>query len=137
MADTFTIIDNRTGKSVEVPIEDGGISSKALRPIALLGDHRAAQLPEVPAARAAGGPLANFSAASWNGIAVPAKTPKDIVARLNRELVRILALPEVKQKLADLTLVAQSSTPEQQVELLDRDIKRWAGVIERAKIPKQ
>ena len=113
------------------------ISSKALRPIALLGDHRAAQLPEVPAAREAGGPLANFSAASWNGIAVPAKTPKDIVARLNRELVRILALPEVKQKLADLTLVAQSSTPEQQVELLDRDIKRWAGVIERAKIPKQ
>jgi len=59
------------------------------------------------------------------------------VARLNRELVRILALPEVKQKLADLTLVAQSSTPEQQVELLDRDIKRWAGVIERAKIRKQ
>lgn len=113
------------------------ISSKALRPLALLGDHRAAQLPDVPIAREAGGTLAGFSAASWNGLAVPAKTPKDVVAKLNRELVRILALPDVKQRLADLTLVAQGSTPEQQAELLDSDIKRWSGVIERAKIPKQ
>jgi len=51
--------------------------------------------------------------------------------------VRILALPDVKQRLSELTLVAQSSTPEQQAELLERDIKRWADVIERAKIPKQ
>ena len=113
------------------------IASKALRPVALLGDHRASQLPDVPIAREAGGTLVNFSAASWNGLAVPAKTPKDVVAKLNRELVRILALPDVKQRLADLTLVAQSSTPEQLGDLLDSDIKRWAGVIERAKIPKQ
>ena len=113
------------------------IASKALRPVALLGDHRASQLPDVPIAREAGGTLANFSAASWNGLAVPAKTPKDVVAKLNRELVRILALPDVKQRLADLTLVAQSSTPEQLGDLLDSDSKRWAGVIERAKIPKQ
>jgi tripartite-type tricarboxylate transporter receptor subunit TctC len=113
------------------------ITSKALRPVALLGDHRAAQLPGVPIAREAGGSLANFSAASWNGLAVPSKTPKDVVAKLNRELVRILALPDVKQRLADLTLVAQSSTPEQQAQLLDNDIKRWSGVIERAKIPLQ
>lgn len=113
------------------------IASKALRPIALLGDHRASQLPDVPIAREAGGTLANFSAASWNGLAVPAKTPKDVVTKLNRELVRILALPDVKQRLADLTLVAQSSTPEQLGDLLDSDIKRWADVIERAKIAKQ
>lgn len=110
------------------------ITSKALRPIALLGNQRAAVLPDVPIAREAGGSLANFSAASWNGLAVPAKTPKDIVAKLNRELVRILALPDVKQRLADLTLIAQSSTPEQQAELLDSDIKKWASVIERSKI---
>jgi len=113
------------------------INSKALRPLALLGDKRAAQLPEVPAAHEAGGSLAKFSAASWNGLAVPAKTPKDIVARLNRELVRILALPDVRQKLADLTLVAESSTPEQLASTLERDIARWSGVIERAHIPRQ
>ena len=113
------------------------VKSNALRPLALLGDSHAAQLPGVPMAKEAGGSLAKFSAASWNGLAVPAKTPKETVAKLNRELVRILALPDVKQRLADLTLVAQSSTPEQLGTLLDSDIKRWAGVIERAKIPKQ
>lgn len=113
------------------------INSKALRPLALLGDKRAAQLPEVPAAHEAGGSLAKFGAASWNGLAVPAKTPKDIVVRLNRELVRILALPDVRQKLADLTLVAESSTPEQLASTLERDIARWSGVIERAHIPRQ
>lgn len=113
------------------------ITSKALRPVALLGDHRAPQLPDTPIAREAGGSLTNFSATSWNGLAVPAKTPKDVVLKLNRELVRILALPDVRQRLAELTLVAQSSTPEQLGELLDADIKRWSGVIERAKIPKQ
>lgn len=113
------------------------ISSQALRPIALLGDQRTAVLPDVPIAREAGGSLANFSAASWNGLAVPAKTPKDVVAKLNRELVRILALPDVKLRLADLTLVAQSSTPEQLAQLLDGDIKKWADVIGRAKIQKQ
>lgn len=113
------------------------ITSKALRPVALLGDQRTAVLPDVPIAGEGGGSLANFGAASWNGLAVPAKTPKDVVAKLNRELVRILALPEVKQRLADLTLVAQSSTPEQLAQLLDSDIKKWAIVIERAKIQKQ
>ena len=113
------------------------ITSNAVRPIALLGDQRAAVLPDVPIAREAGGSLANFSAASWNGLAVPAKTPKDVVAKLNRELVRILALPDVALRLKDLTLVAQSSTPEQLTQLLDSDIKKWAEVIERAKLQKQ
>ncbi len=113
------------------------INSKALRPLALLGDKRAAQLPEVPAAHEAGGSLVKFSAASWNGLAVPGKTPKDIVARLNRELLRILALPEVRQKFADLTLVAESSSPEQLAGTLERDIARWSGVIERARIARQ
>ena len=113
------------------------ITSKALRPLVLLGDGHAAQLPGIPAAHEAGGSLAKFSAVSWNGLAVSAKTPKEIVTRLNREITRILALPDVKQRLASLTLVAQSSTPEQLATLLDSDIKRWAEVIERAKIPKQ
>lgn len=139
---TPPVISALRGGSIDAMVDILGplmpqISSKALRPLALLGEHRAAQLPDVPIAREAGGSLAAFSAASWNGLAVPVKTPKDVVARLNRELVRILAMPDVKQRLADLTLVAQSSTPEQQAELLERDIKRWADVIERAKIPKQ
>ena len=57
--------------------------------------------------------------------------------KLDRELVRILVLPDVKQRMIDFTLVAQSSAPEQLAQLLDSDIKKWAEVIERAKRQKQ
>nr|WP_286197423.1 tripartite tricarboxylate transporter substrate binding protein [Variovorax boronicumulans] len=113
------------------------ISAKALRPLAVLGAKRTALLPDTPAARETGGSLANFEVASWNGLAVPAATPKDVVARLSKETNAALALPDVKQKLLDLSLIAQGSTPEQLASQLDREIKRWSEVIARANIPKQ
>ena len=113
------------------------VTSKALRPVAVLGAARSASLPDVPTVRESGGALASFNASSWNGLAVPAKTPKDVVAKLNRELQTILANPEVKKRLADLSLNAQGSTPEQAAELLASEIKRWSEVIARAKIEKQ
>jgi tripartite-type tricarboxylate transporter receptor subunit TctC len=113
------------------------ISGKALRPLAVLGAKRTALLPDTPAARETGGSLANFDVASWNGLAVPAATPKAVVARLSKETNAALALPDVKQKLLDLSLIAQGSTPEQLAGQLDREIKRWGEVIVRANIPKQ
>lgn len=113
------------------------IKSNALRPLAILGELRAAQLPDVPAARETGGSLAQFNVSSWNGLAVPAKTPKDVVNRLNKELVLILAMPEVKKRLFDLNLTAQSSSPEQLGDLLPAEVKRWSDVIAKAKIAKQ
>lgn len=113
------------------------IHGKALRPLAVLGARRTALLPDLPAARETGGSLANFEVASWNGLAVPAATPKDVLARLSKETNAALALPDVKQKLLDLSLIAQGSTPEQLASQLDREIKRWSEVIARANIPKQ
>jgi tripartite-type tricarboxylate transporter receptor subunit TctC len=113
------------------------VNSKALRPIALLGEKRMAALPDVPTVRESGDALSNFNVTSWNGLAVPAKTPKDVVAKLNREIQIILANPEVKKRLSDLSLNAQGSTPEQVGDLLSSEIKRWAEVIARAKIEKQ
>ncbi len=113
------------------------ITSKALRPLAVLGDKRALQLPDVPAAREAGGSLANFNVASWNGLSVPAATPKDVVARLSKEVNAALALPDVKKRLLELNLVAQGSTPEQLAGQLGGEIKRWSEVIVRANIQKQ
>jgi tripartite-type tricarboxylate transporter receptor subunit TctC len=115
----------------------GQISAKAIRPLVVLGAKRAPQLPEVPAARESGGPLAQFDVSSWNGLAVPAKTPSALIARLNREVQAALALPDVKQRLLELNLVAQGSTPAQLGERLAADIRRWGDVIARAKIPRQ
>lgn len=113
------------------------INSKALRPLAVLGPKRAPSLPDVPAAREAGGSLASFNAASWNGLAVPAKTPAPVIARLNQVIVAALQQPEVKQRLAELSLYAEGSTPAQLGEHLASDIRKWGEVIAKAKIAKQ
>ena len=113
------------------------VGSKALRPVALLGEKRSVALPDVPTVRESGGTLANFNVTSWNGLAVPVKTPKDVVAKLNREIQIVLAQPEVKKRLSDLTLNAQGSTPEQVADLLASEIKRWSEVMTKAKIEKQ
>lgn len=112
------------------------IQSKALRPVALLSDKRSPVLPDVPAVKESGGNLANFNVSSWNGLSVPAKTPREVVQRLSRELQTILALPDVKKRLMELSLYAQGSTPEQAAELLSQDIKRWGEVIAKSRIEK-
>jgi len=111
------------------------IRAHALHPLAITGDKRSRVLPEVPTAKEAG--INGFVAASWNGLAVPAKTPKDVVKRLNREVVAALKDPVVKKKLEDLNLDPYPGTPEQAAALLHNDMRRWGSVIERAKIPKQ
>lgn len=113
------------------------VESGTLRALAVLGEHRPAALPNVPTAAETGGSLKRFNVASWNALAAPARTPREIVLRLNRELQSILATPEMKKRLADINVDARSSTPEQLHDLLASEIRRWSGVIERAHIPRQ
>lgn len=115
----------------------GQINSRAIRAVAVLGAKRAASLPEVPAVRESGGSLASFNVTSWNGLAVPIKTPKEAIARLNHEVNAALNLPDVKKRMAELNLDAYGGTPEQAAEFLASDIKRWGEVITRAKLEKQ
>ncbi len=111
------------------------IKDNALRPLAVTGAKRSRALPDVPTAKEAG--VANYVAASWNGLAVPAGTPKDVVARLNKEINAALNDPAVHKRLVELNLDPQPGTPEQAAALLQNDIKRWGEVITRAKIGKQ
>jgi len=111
------------------------INANAISALAVFGDKRSVVLKDVPTAAQSG--LANFSAASWNALAAPAKTPKDVVARLNREVKAALDSPDVKKRLLDLNIEAISSTPEQLSNLLNAEIRRWSEVIVRAKIPTQ
>jgi tripartite-type tricarboxylate transporter receptor subunit TctC len=111
------------------------INAKALRPLAITGDKRSRMLPDVPTAKESG--VVGFSAASWNGLAVPAKTPKAVIDRLNKDIVAALHDPAVRKRLEDLNLDPHPGTPEQAAALLNNDIKRWGDVIERAKIPRQ
>jgi len=112
------------------------LQGKALRALAVLGRDRAPELPEVPAARESGGPLAAFNVSSWNGLAVPAGTPSTIVERLSREVQAAVAQPDVKKQLQALNLTAQGSSPAQLRTLLDADIQRWSDVIAKAGLQK-
>lgn len=111
------------------------IKAGALKAIAVTSNRRFAGLPDVPTVSESGVP--GYQASSWNGISAPAKTPKAVIDRLNREITAAVATPAVKQRLQELGVEARASTPEALKELLVAEIAKWRAVIERAKIEKQ
>lgn len=137
---TPALIGALRGRQVDLGVEILGpalaqIRAGAFRALAVTGQKRATALPEVPTALEQG--VKGYVATSWNGLAAPARTPREVVMRLNQSINAALANPEVRKKLADLNIDAGGSTPEQAAALLASDIKRWSSVIERAGIPKQ
>jgi tripartite-type tricarboxylate transporter receptor subunit TctC len=71
----------------------------------------------------------------WFGMFAPSGTPKAIITRLNREIVKALATPDMREKLAQTGVDAESSTPEQLGQLLRSDVAKWAKIIKAAGIP--
>ena len=71
---------------------------------------------------------------SWFGVAVPAGTPKEIVALLNREIVRSMALPDIRERLATLGFDSIASTPEEFGARIRADSEKWGKVIRAANI---
>jgi tripartite-type tricarboxylate transporter receptor subunit TctC len=137
---TPAVITALRGGQIDAAVEILGpvktqIDAKAINALAVFGLKRAPSLPNVPTAKESG--LATMNAASWNALAVSAKTPKDIVAKLHDAAEKALASPDVKKRLADLGVEAGASSPEVLGELLKAEIKRWGDVIARANIPKQ
>ncbi len=114
-----------------IPQAKGG----AVRILAVTSDRRFPALPDVPTV--AEGGVTGYQATSWNAIAAPAKTPRAIVDRLNKEIATALASPEVVKRLLDLGVTARASTPEELGKLLAADVQKWGRVIEQAKIEKQ
>lgn len=137
---TPALVGALRGKQVDVGVEILGpalaqIRAGAFRALAVTGNKRSSVLPEVPTAVEQG--VKDFQASSWNALAVPGKTPRPVIDRLNKDIVAALAKPDVRKKLADLNIDADPSTPDEAAALLASDIKRWGAVIERANIPKQ
>jgi tripartite-type tricarboxylate transporter receptor subunit TctC len=98
----------------------------------MTGNQRYESLPEVPTIAEAG--LAGFDVNGWYGLYAPAGTPKDIITRLNAEVVKILAMPDVKARLLDAGIIATSSSPEAFAAYAQAETKRWAKVVKDANI---
>ena len=89
-------------------------------------------MPDVPTIAEAG--LPGYEVKAWYGVLVPAATPPAVIDRLNAELVRVLALPEVKAQYLTGGLVAVSSTPAEFSAYIRREYDKWGKVIRDAGI---
>lgn len=101
-----------------------------LRALATTGAQRMLALPDVPTVAESG--YAGYEAGLWYGFVGPAKIPADIVRRLNSEIVAVLALPDIRERLLAQGVEARPTTPEEFARIITTDIARWAVVVKRA-----
>ncbi len=118
-----------------VPGVVGQVQQGQLRALALSADKRRALLPDVPTVIESG--VSGFEVTSWNGFVVPAKTPDGIVQKLNAEMVKALAQPDIAIRFAGLGLVPKPSTPQEMQKVYDDDVERWRKVIDDSKLKLQ
>jgi tripartite-type tricarboxylate transporter receptor subunit TctC len=103
------------------------IKTGALKPIAVTSAQRATSLPDVPTIAESG--LPGFEAVSWIGALVPAGTPKDIVDKIHADMVAVLRMPDVQERLAASGAVIVGNTPEQFAAWNRNEIDKWAKAV--------
>jgi tripartite-type tricarboxylate transporter receptor subunit TctC len=108
------------------------IQAGKLRALAVTSKTRSSALPDVPTFAEAGSPA--ILGDSWVGVLVPTGTPNEIVALLHREIVQIIAQPDMKERLATQGYEPVASTPEQFAELIRSEIETWGKIIQAANI---
>jgi tripartite-type tricarboxylate transporter receptor subunit TctC len=110
----------------------GYVRSNRMRALAVTGEKRSPSVPDVPTVIESG--LPGFVVTAFYGIALPAKTPRGIVDRLNSEVVRALKSPDFNARLRDHGTEPVGSTPEQYTAFMQNEIAKWAKVIKAAGI---
>jgi tripartite-type tricarboxylate transporter receptor subunit TctC len=111
----------------------GAIDDKQIRAIASSGATRS--LPDIPTVRETG--ALDYEVTGWNAIFAPAGTPPEIVAKLNKEIVAVMAMPDVQKRILELGIEPKASTPDEIAARFKADIVKWGRVIEQAKIEKR
>ena len=102
------------------------VKSGSMRPIAVTGAKRSSSLPDIPTVSESGIP--GFEAVSWGGVMGPAGMPADIVKRLNVEIIRILKLPDIAERLSSMGADIVGSSPEEFDKYLRAEISKWGKV---------
>lgn len=115
-----------------VPAAMSQIQAGRVKPIAVLAPQRVAQLPNIPTAKESGYP--NFEISVWYGMLAPAATPREIVNRLNAELNKAIAAPDLKEKFASNGVEPLGGTPEQFRDYIRSEAARFGKVIREAGI---
>lgn len=101
-----------------------------MRALAVSSVKRITAAPEIPTVAESG--LPGFETGSWQGMLAPAGTPREIIDRLNAEIRRILATPELKKQLADQGTEVRAGPPEELGRFIQTEIPRWAAVVKKS-----
>lgn len=109
--------------------------SGRIRIIAFTSKERFAPMPEIPTLHESG--LAGFDTTQWLGILAPKGTPAEIISRMHAETAKALALPDVKERLAQAALQAVGSTPKEFGALIRADLERWTAIAKELKLEPQ
>lgn len=108
------------------------IDARRVRPLAVTGLARFESMPDLPTMAEAG--LKGFEVSNWYGMFAPAGTPREIISRLNSEIVKALTMPDVKKRLLNSGIIATSSSPEAFAAYIQAETAKWAKVIKEANI---
>ena len=108
------------------------IKGGKLKALGIAGEKRSAMLPDVPTLAEQG--IANVNVSQWYAMFAPAKTPKAVIDRLNREMNSVLTDKATEKKIEDHGAEVETSTPEQLKALVQKELARWKGVVAAAKL---
>ena len=106
------------------------VKSGKLKALAVSGAKRSTAAPDFPTISESGVPGYEFT--SWNGVHVPAGTPRAVIGRIHGELVRTVAMPDVRERMVSLGMEVAGSTPDELGALVRSDIAKWGRVIREA-----
>jgi tripartite-type tricarboxylate transporter receptor subunit TctC len=108
----------------------GNIRAGKVRALAVSGNTRSDQFPDVPTFRETG--IGFVDETSWYGIFAPKGTPKDVIAKINADANRVLALPDMKERAATLGFRLFGGPPEKLAAMLASETAKWAELAKRA-----
>jgi tripartite-type tricarboxylate transporter receptor subunit TctC len=117
---------------IDIPTGLPLVNSGKLRALAVTTKERSTLLPNLPSMVEAGVP--DFDITSWQGWLGPANMPKDVVARLNAEVRKVIENPDTKKQLAERGMDAFSGTPEEFAKFVDEQLVLWTRLIKDAGI---
>jgi tripartite-type tricarboxylate transporter receptor subunit TctC len=121
------LLAGRVHLTFSVPTAAAHVKSGELRALAVTGNKRIAALPDVPTVVEAGLPDLEFG--SWNGLHVPAGTPKPIIEKLNGAVAKARNLADVQTRMRDVGLEPEGGTPAEFGEFVKRDVARWGRIV--------
>jgi tripartite-type tricarboxylate transporter receptor subunit TctC len=125
------------GGQVDISFQNLGavtnyIRGNRMKALAVTAKARHPQLPDVPTTAQAGFP--DLVVTSWQAAAAPAKTPREIVARLNDASVKALRSPDVRERMNQIGFDVVASTPEEFGRFMKEEVERWTSVVAKGKI---